>query len=196
MGRTRFDVEIIRQLIPHTLNDDSKEHVGNPGETRTSDDNRDHAVAYQVMLEQAPKEGLIEHLTSPNNYKFDRESAMELLPKGEQRLSPHMFYGRTLERISHERSGEEEATSLFLLSVHRRNFGKAMLIVPAERRRLAEQNNFLPRLPLSSQPLLSPRDLEAGLDLLEDVKWKDHYQLTVKMTLMVAHVHYCNGEQE
>lgn len=204
VGRTRFDVEIIRQLIPHTVNGKSREHVGSPGEKKVdgdNDDDRDHSAPYKKMLEQAVKEGFIDHLTSSNKFKFAhdhiRESAMELLPKGEERLNLHTNYGRTLERISDERSGEEEATSLFLLSVHHQNLGKSMLTDPVQRQRLAEQNNAAAKIAFEQSAFAqSTGYLEAGLDLLGDAKWKDHYKLTVEMSLMLAHVHYCNGEQD
>jgi predicted ATPase len=180
----------------------------------------------EKILEFAVEEGLINKMPYHKRwFKFShdrvREGALALAPTGFEEQKLHLQIGRELRDIRIEMEFEErkslmhqgmigggtglhsklsgqEVRRLLLLAVRHLNEGSSSIMEPNEKVQLARMNLEAAEAVLQ-QSAFGPalEFLQSGLLLLDRRrKWDDHYELTLKITVKLSHVLFCNGEHE
>jgi predicted ATPase len=157
----------------------------------------------QTLLGIAVKEGLLEKLGS-RKYKFShdriKESAYALLLDGDEKLRLHLHIGRQLLQLNSAlmKANEQSSDPLVLLAVYHMNIGSKMIVKSDEKVELARRNDQAAEISFGMSAFLPAGDLlVTGLSLLDpDTRWEHHYDLTLRLTSMLAHVQFCCGKHE
>jgi predicted ATPase len=159
-------------------------------------------VGLETLLAIAVKEGLLEKLGS-RRYMFShgriKDSAYALLRDGDDKLRLHLHIGRQLLRLNSARTeaGEQASDPLVLLAVYHMNVGSKLIVKSGEKVELARLNDKAAEISFGMSSFLPAADLlMAGLSLLPGTRWDKHYDLTLRLTSMLAHVHFCCGKHE
>ena len=194
LGATSFDVHTLFEIV-HTLENQETHPEEHLGKRRGSGVSR-----FDLLLMTAVKEGLLDKLALPGKYKFShdriRESACQLLPKGDAMRRLHLHVGRQLLRLQ---NGNEEGTHggerLFLVAVNHLNLGSSLMGDADERKELIHLNSQAADLAFEMVALESAVDyLRKGLDLLKtETRWNLHYEITLKLMTKLAHCMTCLG---
>lgn len=213
LGSSRFDAKTLLQTMKSYEVEDSDENpsfvkpessleIDGHGRRESSID-VERQVELETLLAIAVKEGLLEKLGSCR-YKFShdriKESAYALLLDGDDKLRLHLHVGRQLLRICSARTvaGVQASDPLVLLAVHHMNVGSKLIMKSDEKVELARLNDQAAEISLGMSSFLTAADLlTTGLSLLDpDTRWDQHYNLTLRLTSMLAHVQFCCGKHE
>ena len=161
-----------------------------------------------AILDHAVKEGLLDRVMASKGefFRFShdrvREAALALVPQNHQVLQNlHMQIGLELRRIREDdvlESDEEDLDRILLHAVRHLNAGICMANLPVERVELAKLNLEAAKVVMDRSAFPSALEfLQTGLGLLdEETKWRDHYDLTLKLSDNLAHVRFCTGQHD
>jgi predicted ATPase len=213
LGSSRFDAKtLLHTMKSYEVEDDDENLTFVKQESplkidrhgrRISSVDVERLVELETLLAIAVKEGLLERLGS-HKYKFShdriKDSAYALLLDGGNKLRLHSHIGRQLLRLNATRTvaGIQFSAPLFLLAVHHMNVGSELIVKSDEKVELARLNDQAAEISFGMSSFLPAADLLiTGLSLLDpDTRWDKHYDLTLSLTSMLAHLHFCCGKHE
>jgi predicted ATPase len=213
LGSSRFDAKtLLHTMKSYEVEDDDENLSFVKQETslkidrhgrRISSIDLERLVGLDSLLAVAVKEGLLERLGS-HKYKFShdriKDSAYALLLDSGNKLRLHLHIGRQLLRLNSTRTvaGKQASAPLILLAVHHMNVGSKLIVESDDKVELARLNDQAAEISFGMSSFLPATDLLiTGLSLLDpDTRWDEQYDLTLSLTSMLAHVHFCCGKHE
>jgi predicted ATPase len=149
----------------------------------------------QNLLQEVMDVGLIVRDASGDRYRFAHDSIVEasyyLIPDGSDRYEMHFKLGKLLYQLSLLQEGHEDWTMLIALC--QLNKGSPLVVDKAMKVQLAQLNlEAAERVLLLSAFSAASDYLRQGLEFLNrDTRWKDNYELTLKLSTTLASVFLC-----
>jgi predicted ATPase len=212
LGSSRFDAATLLQMMKsyEVAGDENLSFVKQESSLESGGHGRRKSwidltglVELETLLAIAVKNNLLEKLGS-RRYMFShdriKDSAYALLQDGDDKVRLHLHIGRQLLRLNSARTeaGEQASDPLVLLAVHHMNVGSKLIVKSDEKAELARLNDKAAEISFGMSSFLPAADLlVTGLSLLDPkARWDQHYELTLRLTSMLAHVHFCCGKHE
>lgn len=159
-----------------------------------------HTADVVSMMGIAIAEGIINAPMHPGRFLFAHDRIQQaayslFLPDVAKRNASHLCIGRILKKQLESAQGDHHNEWLALAAAEQLNLGVDQITSKGERIKLAHLNCRAAELASEKSAFFPSKTyLEAGLELLDNEhKWNQNYELTLKMTTMLARMQYATG---
>jgi predicted ATPase len=159
-----------------------------------------HTTDVVSLMDIAITEGIVIPMRLSGRFLFAHDRIQQaayslFLPDVEKRNASHLCIGRILKTQLESAGGDQHSEWLALAAAEQLNLGVEQITNQGERTKLAHLNCKAAELAGEKSAFFPSKTyLEAGLALLDDGrKWNQNYDLTLKMTTMLARMQYATG---